>query len=214
MTDTKFPFKKDSNMNYEKIYSELFATGHYSEPAPRKATYYIKYNVFDKIPVNGRIIDIGSGAGLGLDEILVRTSKDKVLTCDLHKFHSYDVPFEKIDLSKPDTYRHLLSKYERFDHLICFDVMEHLEEEYTDDILKFMSEITNTASLAICKNPDFQRGEQLHLNVKPHKWWTDHIAQYFQILEDKEWEPNSPKDIRPIGKCEQYAMSVFYLKSR
>jgi hypothetical protein len=70
---------------------------------------------------------------------------------------------------------------ERFDAVLCVDVLEHVEERHIDAVLDelsswankllFLSVSTRTASKC------FPDGRNVHVTVKDHKWWKERIAK-------------------------------------
>ena len=66
--------------------------------------------------------------------------------------------------------------------VICTDVMEHIPESHTAQVL---AEIFGYAErwvyLSICTRQSNKRmpdGNSVHVNVKPQQWWQQLLAQY------------------------------------
>jgi len=73
------------------------------------------------------------------------------------------------------------------DATVCFDVLEHIEPDKIDNVLKHIYNKTRFwAILNICTLPahnTFPDGQNLHLIVKDSSWWVRKLLGYWNILE-------------------------------
>lgn len=78
--------------------------------------------------------------------------------------------------------------------VICTDVLEHIEPECLDNVLKHLHELTQTCGyFAIATRPakkTLADGRNAHLIIEPVNWWLQKLLQYFAIadLNEKEGE--------------------------
>ena len=71
------------------------------------------------------------------------------------------------------------------EHLMCMDVLEHIEPELIDDVLahiasKFTQEALMSISLVEAKEylPD---GRNAHILLHPVAWWIEKLEEFFEI---------------------------------
>lgn len=89
---------------------------------------------------------------------------------------------------------------EPHDIVVCTDVMEHIEPEFVDDVLKDIRRLTkDTAFFSIYMKeamkvlPD---GRNAHISQHPYEWWKEHLeAAGFTITETMK----SEGDFRGFG---------------
>lgn len=71
--------------------------------------------------------------------------------------------------------------------ICCIDVLEHIEPELLDNVIKELSEITiNIGFFSIHTGPAqkiLSDGRNAHLIQKPSSWWLPRICEYFEILQ-------------------------------
>lgn len=74
-----------------------------------------------------------------------------------------------------------------YDFVVCTDVMEHVEEEFVVNTLRYIHKLTRYAVLFnICLSPSkslLPDGRNAHLTVKPAIWWQERIGKVFNELE-------------------------------
>jgi hypothetical protein len=75
------------------------------------------------------------------------------------------------------------------DLVCCIDVLEHIEPEYLDAVLRHLASLTKKcAFLTVHTGPakkTLSDGRNAHLIVEPISWWTSSLARYFEIVT---WE--------------------------
>lgn len=88
--------------------------------------------------------------------------------------------------------------------VVCTDVMEHVEPECVDAVLRHICELTQSVAiidvaltLAVKKLPD---GRNAHICLKPRDWWLSFIKKYFVLIEQASDERSLLVVGQPIGK--------------
>ena len=70
-----------------------------------------------------------------------------------------------------------------YDFLSCFDVLEHIEDKYIDNVLDHIRSLAKgIAYIAVDLQPavkKLENGRNAHILLAPPDWWTTKIAQYF-----------------------------------
>lgn len=165
-------------MNTEEIYKNVFQKNpNYNVHISDKERYNF---VINEVIVNNykKIIDISSGRGFYIKNLLKRINNVDITSTDLFKFNNIDIKFIKLNLSNVDDYVNITEKYE---FLSCLDVIEHVGEEHLDNIFTFFSKILNNFCFSIANHSDIENGIELHLIQKNKKWWDDMLSNYFDI---------------------------------
>ena len=132
-------------------------------------------------PQNGQsVIDFGSGSGLAAFEL--RKNGLNVQMIDIAPNSLNKEIREKLDHNFKFLQSTLWNKdlaINKADYGFCTDVLEHIPEEYVDDVLLNISNFcTKGAVLRICTHHDrcgALIGERLHLSVYPFSWWEDKL---------------------------------------
>lgn len=169
-------------IHYKAIYEKIFSISNYSINSDRKQTCQLVHNYLTGDEKG--VIDIGSGRGPVLIELMTKFDKAQILSCDLKKFHDYDISFRKLDLSLKVDRDAVLKEFFRFDFLTCMDVLEHIEEKYLDDTLKFFKGISRRHLIVVANHSDVW-GQELHLIQESMNWWENRFLKYFSILDKK-----------------------------
>lgn len=90
----------------------------------------------------------------------------------------------------PSLYDPAVEKYSempegKFDAVISTDVLEHIEEEDLDKVIKeIYSKATKFVYLGICNSPAnaiLQDGRNAHVTQKPIQWWVEKIKPYANV---------------------------------
>jgi 2-polyprenyl-3-methyl-5-hydroxy-6-metoxy-1,4-benzoquinol methylase len=72
------------------------------------------------------------------------------------------------------------------DLVVCTDVLEHIEPEMIDDVLKHLAKLTKKAgyftACTVAAQKTLADGRNAHLIVKPPIWWIHKIDEHFEIL--------------------------------
>ncbi len=169
-------------IRYKEIYERVFDIPHYSRNQDRKITCSQVHNYL--IGTEKSIIDIGSGRGPVLIELLNHFQRSQILSCDLKKFHDIEVPFLKLDLTEFKDREAILRVFPQFDFLTCFDVLEHIERQELHAILRFFKELSKKHLIIVANHSD-NWGQELHLIQEPMDWWEESFGEYFKILDKK-----------------------------
>ena len=89
------------------------------------------------------------------------------------KYYAYDPVFP--DYGPPQS----------ADLVCCIDVLEHIEEEFLDDVLKDLKMITvKIGFFTIATGPakkKLEDGRNAHLIQKPSNWWLIKLCKHFEI---------------------------------
>lgn len=167
-------------MDYLKIYEEVF--NNYDE-YDMHIGYHDRYDYILK-ELNTKkyqtIIDISSGKGILIKIIQEKFSNIDICSTDIKKFNDINVKFIKLDLTNKDDFNNIPDKY---DLLLCLDVLEHIEEEYIDNILEFLSSLSATFCFSIANHSDIKNEYELHLIQKNKRWWNKKLKIYYNILK-------------------------------
>jgi hypothetical protein len=71
------------------------------------------------------------------------------------------------------------------DLVCCIDVLEHVEHEFIDNVIRQLSEITvNFGFFTIATGPAVKSlpdGRNAHLIQKPSSWWLPKLVPYFEV---------------------------------
>jgi len=96
-----------------------------------------------------------------------------------------------------------------YDLVLCIDVMEHVQEDKVDEVLKDIFSYSNKVFLTITCYPAMQvlpNGKNAHYTIKEPDWWKEKLKPYdgnhitiFQTKPDRggkkvnkeEWKPNA-----------------------
>lgn len=136
-----------------------------------------------------KALDLGCGRG-----ILARHFKDYTgvdVSEYIVELNKSEYPNKRFRVESLHNLKDL--KDEKFDLVICADVMEHIPEDKIDDVLKEMSKldvkkyafsISTRKSVFLDKN-----NENLHLTVWKSEKWESKLKEYFNIVK-KVLKPN------------------------
>lgn len=74
--------------------------------------------------------------------------------------------------------------------VVCTDVLEHIEPDMLDDVLKHIRELaTDAAMLVVATRPankTLPDGRNAHLIIESPEWWQEKISEHFEIVVFKE----------------------------
>ena len=169
-------------MDYLSIYSNAFSDSNYSDHEHIQYNHTLNYITrFYNKDSHFSVIDIGSGRGQIIKLITDNFKNCKITSVDLDKFNDYDVyEFIKCDLSKESDRNKLNNKY---DILICTDVLEHLSKDFIKDIFTTFTRLSKVHLLAIAYHSDIYNGIELHTIQEPIEWWNNLLNNYYKINE-------------------------------
>lgn len=162
-----------------ETYNKVFLNKNYNNHENDLIRYEF---VLNEIKKNGyrNIINISSGRGYLIKEIINNMTNVDILSTDINKYHNIDVKFKNLNLCNKETFKQLSNM--NFDVLSCLDVLEHIDYVYIDEILLFFSTLSNNICLSIANHSDIQEGVELHLIQETHYWWTEKLTKYFNVL--------------------------------
>ena len=88
--------------------------------------------------------------------------------------------------------------------VVCTDVMEHIEPECVDAVLRHICELTdNIAIIDVALTPAVKilpDGRNAHICLKPKDWWLSFIRKYFVLIENSANSQSLLVVGQPIGK--------------
>ena len=133
------------------------------------------------------LLDYGCGKAIPYDkdrckEVGLRNPVQEL--CNIESFDLYDPAYEK--------YAELPDK--KYDIVVCTDVLEHIEPELIDNVLKHIESLTlKTAYLIIDTLPaqkNLPDGRNAHLIIENQDWWTNKIQTVtnFKIKTNMFWK--------------------------
>lgn len=119
------------------------------------------------------VFDFGTGQGL-----MVKAYQDMGIPAygsdwsDYAVQNAYAKNIIQEDLSQPLTHER------KYDTVQCFDVLEHIDEQYSDIAIRNI--INRTKRLALIYIPLLGHpiDEESHVNLKPRVWWQDKLKDY------------------------------------
>lgn len=163
-------------MNFINVYEKSFLNPNYNLHPNTEFRFELVYDFIKKNKVDS-VIDIGSGRGNVINYILTNHPNIKITSCDLKKFHDFDVEFIQLNLCDNENIK-ITKKY---DLLTCLDVLEHVEKTCVDNILNLFSTISKHSLITIANHSDVQNGVELHIIQENMDYWTPIIEKYFHI---------------------------------
>lgn len=96
----------------------------------------------------------------------------------------------------------------KFDLIVCVDVMEHIEEECTDNVL---NDIFNYAGKLVFFNiasqpakKKFSDGTNTHINLKSEREWLRILQKWFNFINVQQINANSYSAINYFGSSIKY----------
>jgi hypothetical protein len=170
-----------SNTFYSDSYLDLIRKVHSKKPWGEMGgkLHMIVVNLCNRFGYK-EILDYGSGHGS-----LVKAFREKNIDIEVTE---YDPGIEsKSTLPNPSRF------------VVCIDVLEHIEEEYVDNVLDDIKRcVLDKGWLAIDMEeagrmlPD---GRNAHITIKPFDWWLSKLEDRFDILESVNYELK-PKSLK------------------
>ena len=117
-------------------------------------------------------LDVGCGTGIYVEEFNKQGVKTigvdgNLATKTILKTSPENVLYKDV--------RHPLEFTQKFDLVVCIELIEHIEEKYEDVLLFNLTQYTNKW-LLVTTGEDTKGKERLHLNEKPTEYWIDKIA--------------------------------------
>lgn len=132
---------------------------------------------------HGHVVDFGCGtgrAGKAIHEagnpVLLVDFTDNCRDRDCMGF-----PFLQWDLAEPMPFRAPWG--------FCADVMEHIPTDDVPTVIRNITEVADRVWFQIATRPDkfgATIGQQLHLTVRNHKWWSVMLERYGDIMWQEE----------------------------
>jgi len=163
-------------INYKEIYDKAYKNNeNYNFVSQCKIKDFLNWIDGKK----GSIVDIGAGSGQYCK--ILKEKEFKVLAVEVSSFACQNY-LKKIDYVNKDMLLFLEETEQKFDWLLCTDVLEHLEEEYALKCLPLMAKVAGTCLIGIANHPDVVDGVQLHLIQKDYDWWRMQLEKHFKVV--------------------------------
>jgi len=81
------------------------------------------------------------------------------------------------------------------DLVTCTDVMEHIEPEFVDNVLRHIAALSRKVAYFViaCRpaSKQFSDGTNTHASVHPPTWWRERVGQFFEIENVSSTEPET-----------------------
>lgn len=168
-------------MNYLHTYNCAFSDSEYS------ASHHIQYDMVIRSLLNKfnpsdqfTLIDIGSGRGHMIRMIKNIFPNCKITSVDINNYHNIaDIQFIQSDLSNKEDRNNLQNN--KYDVLICLDVLEHLDYSFINDVFELFHNMSNYNLFAIANHSDIFNGIELHTIQENETWWNNIINKLYYI---------------------------------
>lgn len=124
----------------------------------------------------GKILDAGCGEGIHLKRLLGKgfNAFGIELSSVCCQEFLQDTPHENIDILS-----FAKKNQEKFDSLICMDVLEHIPYDSIGITIASLSTLSTNAFFGIANHSDIYKGKQLHLIQEGVEWWTKELSKYY-----------------------------------
>jgi hypothetical protein len=146
-------------------YRDLMIRAHAANPAWGSDGYRHAKKVATLVDRVGAVSMLDFGCGIG-------TLKEKLIELPI-RIDEYDPGIAGKDRLPAD----------RFDLVVCTDVLEHVEPTQLDATLAWIAAHSAKATyLQVCCRPANERlpdGRNAHLIVQPHNWWYETIRKFY-----------------------------------
>jgi hypothetical protein len=87
--------------------------------------------------------------------------------------------FINADITSP-TERQLITGH--YDLLTCTDVLEHISEKHINDVVEFLSGLSDWAWYSIAEHEDYKGGEKMHLIIEGREYWQTLLSKYYSTI--------------------------------
>jgi hypothetical protein len=81
------------------------------------------------------------------------------------------------------------------------DVLEHVELNYVENVLKDLARVTQKAGYFNVSTAPAQRklsdGRNAHVTVRPSHWWTERLSRHFHIVAKSKDEVSVNYEVIP-----------------
>lgn len=126
------------------------------------------------------ILDYGAGQG-GFKRALNDPTKD---------VREYDIGIPELS-----------ARPEPAEFVVCIDVLEHVELNYVENVLKDLARVTQKAGYFNVSTAPAQRklsdGRNAHVTVRPSHWWTERLSRHFHIVAKSKDEVSVNYEVIP-----------------
>jgi len=185
-------------IDYKKTYEDAFKVpGYNDDPGADKYQFVLKTLESHLEPGHkyDDVVDIGCGKGYMLQHLHVVYPQltlwgldvDNFLNPDINKY----VTIIKMDITGNRNELIAHPDYgwtQTFDVATCLDVLEHIEKDKLDSLVKWISTLAPIAYISVGNHRDIINGVELHPTREKLPYWQGLLEQYFEIvrIEDRE----------------------------
>ena len=168
--------------DYLKTYKEngIYNKLHYGAPYVSKGVKFARYLTY-QFKKGSKILCVGCGNGWEVVALL-KAGFDAYGT----EVHEIDVPILKnriINAIAPD----LPFKDDEFDLMMCCEVLEHVPEDKTDDIINDCARVGKKSFFSIATKPD--PPWNTHINLHKPQWWLDKFFELKLKIHNFQFKP-------------------------
>jgi ubiquinone/menaquinone biosynthesis C-methylase UbiE len=183
--------KKKLAANVKEVYNKVYKEYAYY-PKESAGCWALVSKLF---PWFKEALDVGCGIGQGI--AAMRNIYKSVYGCDISDLRNYwkDQRIDKFCKIAPA--HKLPYTTNRFDLVVCSDVLEHIPEKLVDDTLAELYRVGRGCYyLTICSRQDKAKNNlrergivELHITIKPDDWWEEKIkAHGMDIISKTNYE--------------------------
>lgn len=162
-------------MDNKEIYDFIYTQNeNYNPPALDKFQF-----IDDFLRGATSIIEVGCGAGNYLkryhDQLYNIIGLEISEVCC--NTYLQDYPYINSDLITYSKQTH-----NRYSHLYCFDVLEHIQETQINEFVESCLKLSNTCLFGIANHSDIQYNIELHPIQQNSAWWVNLLNKYFKYV--------------------------------
>lgn len=163
--------------------------------------------IYDGIPLNGKILDVGCGCGtalfhslcLGFDAYGIECCKWKLDFCN-QKIDDFDFPKEWKEHIIEGIGEKLPYDEETFDAVTCHMVLEHVDD--WRKCIQEMLRVTKIGGIIRIMAPDYRNFYEEHYGIYFGKPLIDHREEFKQFLEENNLETDTFNELNFISKLD------------
>jgi SAM-dependent methyltransferase len=152
----------------------------YNEPATDKLPFVIDWANSLK---DCRILDCGCGKGFYLNKL--KKIGKSMFGIEISKVccEGYLTEVDHLNSNIILGVAHLLANNQKFDGVLCMDVLEHIPSQDLKETVEAMSNIAPSALYGIANHPDVFEGIELHETKQPAEYWENLLSQFYTTVK-------------------------------
>lgn len=203
LKDTCIKVLKFTGRDLDYFYNDDFATTAY-----RNKPWGEEFcNIIIKLFNPKSVIDFGCGSA----DLLAAFEKRgiEVLGIDGSRANFRHLKINKNNFLLFDIRKAYKSK-KKYDLCFCLEVAEHIEEEYSDILIKSLA--SSSSSIIFSAEPAAESGVR-HINLKPYEWWVSKFDKEKFILDRPLTEYLKQEMMKIGGIQDWYIRNLLVFKS-